>query len=494
MNLLITIFIFLWIVRLGANLFSYIHLWFIKEYRLDRMVIHMKSNQGKRLLFLPFRQPPISPKTISLAVLGSASAVVVYVMLPFPWFVRLAIVDFLLFPIVTFFVLLLKIPTRIYHWYLIRKAVRKLERHAPMIVIGITGSYGKTSTKEILFSLLSSKYKTLKTEASKNSPIAIAELVLAKLTPDTQVFIVEMGAYKQGEIAAMCAMVKPRIGIVTAINEQHQDLFGTIENTQAAKYELVSGLRGQRTGIFNADDPRVREMAQWAKKDGIAVHYYSTEHRHRRVGGVTISASEIEGTKDGIVFNVTHKNVRKRIHINLFGTHQVSNVLAAMAAALSCGMRFEEIVRACACIQPITAVMNIASGPKGSYVVDDTFNNNPDAAKAAIDFLATRRGKKVLVFQPMIELGEYGEKRHREVGSHASRVCDEILLTNDSFFDALVAGARSVSEQTPVHVFDASHGARHLTTIVKQGDTVLFKGKESALMLRLFVSKNGVTE
>jgi UDP-N-acetylmuramoyl-tripeptide--D-alanyl-D-alanine ligase len=239
MTVIVYLLSVIWCIRLVANLVSYVHLWFVKEYRFDRMIIHLKTKQGKGLLFLPWRRPPASPKSITICVGTAAVEVILFTLLPFFIFWKLLILDILLFPVTALFVFLTKIPTLIYHKRLIIKAVQKLQAHKPMTVVGITGSFGKTSTKEFLASILGHKYKTLKTRASQNSPIAIAETILSQLKPEHEVFVVEMGAYKSGEIAKMCGMVHPQIGIVTAINEQHQDLFGTIEGTVSAKYELI---------------------------------------------------------------------------------------------------------------------------------------------------------------------------------------------------------------------------------------------------------------
>ena len=269
------ILIFLWWIRIVANVLSYIQLWWVKEYRFDRMMVHLGTPQGKRFLIPVWKRPPISPKSVTLTIGTLVFLGWLFFRLPFSWLINLALVDVISFPLTFPLIALVNLATKLYHLVQIRRAVMKLRAHEPMRVVGITGSYGKTSTKEYLAAILSTKYKVLKTVDSKNSPIGIAEVVLRDLQSDTQIFVVEMGAYKRGEIANMSAMVKPRIGIITAINPQHQDLFGTIENTMAAKYELIAGLRGHKLGIFNADDPRVRKMSEWAKRDGRDVWWWT---------------------------------------------------------------------------------------------------------------------------------------------------------------------------------------------------------------------------
>lgn len=472
------IIFFVWVCRITANLLSYIQLWYVKEYRLDRMLIHMRTKQGKRFLFQPFRRPPVSPKTIFLFICTSVVEACFLFFTPINIFIRFVLADIFLFVVVSFFVFVFRIPTLVYHYVKIKQAVKKLRSHKRMTVIGITGSYGKTSTKEILATLLNQKYKVLKTEVSKNSPIAIAECILTSLRPDHEVFVVEMGAYKQGEIHQMCAMVQPEIGIVTAINAQHQDLFGSIETTMKAKYELVQGLVGRKIVIANTDNLFVRTMISWAKRDGKETQEYSVKDKN-----VSIFASNITEAANGIVFVVHFGTKTRKIDVHLFGKHQVSNVLAATMAAINCGMTLDEVCTAAKYITPFTKTMKPMSGIHGSMFIDDTFNNNPDAAHAAIDFLVAQKGKKFFVFQPMIELGRYERDSHKEVGEHAAHVCDEIILTNNNSFQAFADGVRAVNPKKHVVVMDSDKAAIYLIQAVGKGDTVLFKGREAGRVL-----------
>jgi len=459
----VTILSILWCARLLLNLLSYIQLWYVKEYRFDRMLIHLKTKQGKRLLFLPWRRPPLKPKACFIFIASALVLLGIYFILPLFIIWKLFFMDILLFPITAVFVLIAKVPTWIYHGILIRKAINKLQSHKKMIVIGITGSYGKTSTKEILATILGTKFKTLKTEASKNSPIGIAEVILSKLTPDDEVFIVEMGAYKPGEIREMCKIVKPSIGIVTAINEQHQDLFGSIDATVKAKYELIQGLNDGKIAIFNADNRYTREMATRAKADGNSVILYSVHDLE----------SSIRTSSRDITFIMRNKKEQIEVHANLIGKHQVENILAAATCALAVSMTLSEIASACLLLKPVAHTMTPISGVNGSLFIDDTFNNNPNAASAAIDYLNTTKGKKILVFQPMIELGKFSHIRHKEIGAYAKSICDEIILTNDSYRGDFATGV----------VMSPSDAASHLRAILKKGDTVLFKGKEAMRVL-----------
>lgn len=491
MNALLSLVALVWSLRIVANLLAYIQLWYVKEYRFDRMLIHLRTRQGKRLWFIRFRLPPFSPKTLVIALASLGVFSFVLFQLPLPLFIKLVVIDLGSFPLTVILVLLVGLPTRLYHAYLITKAVNKLRNHKPMVVIGITGSFGKTSTKEYLAAILSVRFQVLKTPASKNSPIGIAETVLAQLQPQHEIFVVEMGAYKRGEIAKMAGMVRPQIGIITAVNAQHQDLFGTLATTTRAKYELIQGLDGQGLGIFNADNVHVREMAGWARRAGRRVWCYSAQKPTSQVKAQRwFTAVNLTADLHALDCEVNDGKQQFKLRAQVVGEHQVSNVLAAVAAAVACGMKFSEAVTACGRIVPVEKVLQIMPGIKGATFIDDTFNNNPDAAKAALAVLAKTQGRKFLVFQPMIELGRFTAQAHAQVGREAGKICDAIILTNDNFSSDFLTGAKQAGGVDKVQILSRDNARHYLQNQLKTGDTVLFKGKEAEVVLKALVVKN----
>lgn len=490
MDMLLTILALCWGLRIAGNILSYAHLWWVKEYRWDRMLIHLKTPQGRRILWQAWRRPPVSPKSVMLVVLLGSSAVAAFVSLSeTPLLFRLFIIDLLMFPLSFLLVAFVNVPTRIYHKVLIRKAVEKLRRHAPMIVIGITGSYGKTTTKEYLSTILASKYNVIKTEASRNSPIGIAEVILRHLKPEHELFVVEMGAYKPGEIKEMASMVKPEIAIITAINEQHQDLFGSMETTMKTKYELIEGITGKKIAIMNFDDARVLEMASWAKRDGKEVWGCSLKtangkRQKEKDFNVLLSAKDIRASFEGIAFTCVSGNTSVSVKAPVIGAHQAHNILCAIAGAVAAGMSLGDAAEAAGSLRPNPKSLSVIPGINGSISINDTFNNSPDSAIAALDVLAWGKRKKILVFQPMIELGAFASKLHEDVGAYASRICDEIYLTNRNYYHDFMQGVRSQSESVPVHVLSVDSDVSDLRGKLNHGDTVLFKGKEAERVLR----------
>lgn len=488
MDFLIILLVLVWGSRIILNTLTYAELWRVKEYRWDRMIIHLRTAQGRRILWPAFRRPPITPKSTLLVVLSLWLSGYIVWMIPTPILLRLAIADIMSFPMTWMVVLVLNAPTKTYHKVLITLAIRKLRSHTPMTVIGITGSYGKTSVKDYLATILSSTYKTLKTEASRNSPVGIAEVIIKDLKPDDEVFVVEIGAYKPGEIAEMTRMVRPQIGIVTAINPQHQDLFGTIENTMKAKYELIAGLSGKRIAIMNTDDARVYTMAQWAKRDGCDVWDVTTskiKNEKLNINSKTFVAQDVHSSFKGIYFICVNGKERVTVRADVVGAHQVMNILLAIAGAVAAGMKFDEATRAAGNIRPAPKVLEIVPGVHEATFINDTFNNNPDAARAALDVLAWGKSKKILVFQPMIELGSYARESHEAVGAYAGKICDEIILTNSNFYESFVQGVRESSKSVHVSVVSSEKAAALIRAKTKKGDIVLFKGKEAEHVLRL---------
>ncbi len=487
MNILIVLIASVWIARILANVASYVHLWFVKEYRVDRMLIHLGTRQGRRILFLPFRRPPVSPKAIFLVFATLTALFLLFVSMPGVLLFKLFLLDAVSFPVTFLFVLAVNIPVGLYHQLVIRAAVGTLRAHKKMTVVGITGSYGKTSTKDFLSTILSQQFRVIKTEASKNAPIGIAETILSSLKPNDQIFVVEMGAYKRGEIFQMARMVLPEIAILTAINPQHQDLFGSIEHTKKAKYELVQGLVGRKLVICNADTSGTKEMGQWAERDGYAVWWYTRKDQNsefkiqkRKI----FSAENVHSDMRGVSFDCRLGKEKVSVQARVLGEHQTSNLLAAMAGAVACGMDLAAAAKAVSFIVPTPNVMELIPGIHGATFVNDTFNNNPDAAIAALRFLTQFPGKKFLVFQPMIELGSFTNSAHKEVGELAGQLCSAIILTNRNYYAAFEQGVRKTSRSVPVVVWSPARAAKYLREHLTKGDVVLFKGKEAEGVFR----------
>ena len=293
---------------------------------------------------------------------------------------------------------------------IIKKAAAKMRELKKIKVIGITGSYGKTSTKEFLDVILGEKYKVIKTTGNNNTNIGVARTVLNKVSDDYDYFICEMGAYKIGEIAEICGIVKPEVGILTGINEQHLGLFGSIENTIRAKFELINTLNKRKgIAILNGDNRYIKlEIGNW-KLENIIL--YSLKN----ISNAKVMPDRVE---------FIYKN--QKFKAALLGKHYIENLLAAITAAENLGMNLEEISKAVEKIRPSKFMMRKLDGLSNSVFIDDSYSANPDGVIAALNYLdeAYQDYKKIIVFPGIIELGNKSEKVHRKLFNKIGKICD----------------------------------------------------------------------
>ena len=362
-----------------------------------------------------------------------------------------------------------------------RKRIRTLQPR----VIGITGSYGKTSTKYILHQILSQKFNTLMTPDSYNTPMGICKVIRGELTAEHEIFIVEMGAYKRGDIRELCNLASPEIGILTAVGPQHLERFKSIENITQTKYELIASLPSDGLAVFNCDNEICAELSDKREQGGNPVRRYATEPFS--VDSVSdradLTATNIRHTAEGLAFTV-HANVGapdivdSEIRTRLLGRHNVSNILAAIAVAIECGMTLEEIQTAIVNVEPVPHRLQLTSGAGNVTIIDDSFNANPVGAKAALEVLTEiGEGKKVLVTPGMVELGEREYEENRRLGEQAAEVCDLVILVGPTRTTPILEGLKAAEypNQQIIVAFNLEEVKQHLATQVQAGDVVLFE-------------------
>jgi UDP-N-acetylmuramoyl-tripeptide--D-alanyl-D-alanine ligase len=356
---------------------------------------------------------------------------------------------------------------------LVALAASRLRAREDLIVVGITGSFGKTSTKEILTTLLSPRYRVLKTAASVNTPVGIARTILRGLRPEHQVFVVEMGAYVRGNIRELARLARPRIGVLTAVGEQHLERFGSVEQVAVTKYELIESLPRDGLAVFNADNKFCRTLAR--RTSAVPVRTYGWE---RRAKGPDLLATDVRTSPEGTSFTVRVAGGEPvTFQTPLLGRHNVSNVLAASAVALELGLSLAEIAAAARDLAPVPHRLQLLPGSAGVTVIDDAYNSNPAGARAALDVLAEFPGRKVLVTPGMVELGAMLEQRHQEFGRHAAAVCDYIILVGPRRTAAIAAGATAAGFPSDrlVVVPTLKEATARLGQLVAAGDVVLFE-------------------
>ena len=363
-----------------------------------------------------------------------------------------------------------------------RKRIKTLQPK----VIGITGSYGKTSTKYILHQILSQKFNTLMTPDSYNTPMGICKVIRGDLTAEHEIFIVEMGAYKRGDIRELCNLASPQIGILTAVGPQHLERFKSIENIAKTKYELIESLPPDGLAVFNCDNEICAGLADRREQGGNPVRRYATEPFPVGVGSsnscgrgnLAPTAMNIQHTDAGLAFTIHTSIGTAEIRTQLLGKHNVSNILAATAVAIECRMTLEEIRVAIANVAPVPHRLQLISSEGSVTIIDDSFNSNPVGAKAALEVLTEiQGGKKVLVTPGMVELGEREYEENKRLGEYAADVCDLVILVGPKRTIPILDGLKAAQypNQQIIVALNLEEVKQHLATQVQAGDVVLFE-------------------
>ncbi len=362
--------------------------------------------------------------------------------------------------------------------YYLRQAKAKLARIHPR-VIGITGSYGKTSTKHILKTILSVRYRTLATPGSFNTPMGVCRVINGDLLPEHEIFIVEMGAYTRGEIAELCRLARPELSILTAVGPQHLERFGSIENVMRGKNEIMEALPDGAPAIYNGDNSYCQQLMREMRSEGrVRVLSYSLDASNT---DALVVADEMQVTRQGLTFRVKYRGEqgeeRATLRSKLLGKHNVSNILAAVTAALICGMTLEEIARAVERVEPVEHRLQLIQGAGGVTVIDDAYNANPEGVRTALEVLAKfSDGRRVLVTPGMVELGPIEEEENYRFGQQAAASCDVAILVGRKRTAPIARGLREAGfpEQQLFVVGSLSEATEQMKSVVAPGAVVLF--------------------
>ena len=313
----------------------------------------------------------------------------------------------------------------------IKSAKRKLEEASNLKVIGITGSYGKTSTKYIVTSILEQKYNTLMTPESFNTTLGVVKTINEKLSPTHELFVCEMGAKNIGDIKEICDIVKPQYGILTAIGPQHLETFKTIDNVRKTKMELVDSLPEDGIAFVNNEDENISPIV--FEKNAIKYGLSNNSDYY---------AYDIKIERSGSVFNVhTPNGDIKEIKTQLLGEHNILNIVGAIAIACKLGLNEEEIKAGVRFLKPVPHRLELKKYPNGRIIIDDAYNSNIKGAKMAVKTLGRFEGKtRILVTPGIVDLGEYEEKYNIEFSEEATKYCDFIILVGEKQANILYKG------------------------------------------------------
>ena len=358
------------------------------------------------------------------------------------------------------------------HRYYINSAVKKISSIKNLIRIGITGSFGKTSTKFILSAILAEKYDVLVSPDSYNTTMGTTKVIREMLSNEHQVFISEMGARNIGDIAEICKIVRPNIGIITSIGKQHLETFKGIGNVIKTKYELMQGLNQGGVGFFPSDNKYCYELYKTTKINKIL--YGMEEH----LDEVELTVKDLALSDKGSTFLLTSKDGESvKCTTKLLGKHNVLNILGCAAIARHLGLSMEEIASGISKVEPIPHRLQILPTHNGTVVIDDAFNSNPVGANMALEVLSQFHGRKIIITPGMVELGEEEYSLNKDFGRNMAHIVDIAILVGKKRTQAIQEGLKveGFNPDNLIVVNSLDEGTAKLATIIRSSDVILFE-------------------
>ena len=522
---IIFILFFAWLINAIRRVLHCVYFWQLKEYRFDRIkgdikkslkVLFPKTTEVSVVLLLilslflfsknislwnslvldvfyifgiysiyllvrkKWRMPKFTKKAILLLFLSVIFILYCLFVFASNFFLFIVIIEVTV-PLVTFLLAeILQIPTFFVKVRIYERAKSKIGQLKGLTAIGVTGSYGKSSTKEFLYTFLSKKYKVLRTSGNINTEIGVAQTVIDQLKPDHQIFIVEMGAYRKGEIKLLCDIVKPKFGIVTGVNEQHLALFGSLDNLLMAEGggELANSLPKDGILFVNGDNKYCLDL--YKKTSNLSDNNKKIYSLSNKEINSDIWAEDIEVGRDYVSFvAINKKGEMGHFKANVLGKQNIQNFLGAISIARELGMSFEEISDACKNISKEQAGMVLKTGKFGIDIVDSSYSANPDGVYADLDYFSIFSGKRIIVMPCLIELGEKSADIHEKIGRKIAEVCDLAIITNKDNFKEIKRGAleAGMAEKDILLYDNAKDIYSVITLFCKSGDAVLFEGR-----------------
>jgi UDP-N-acetylmuramoyl-tripeptide--D-alanyl-D-alanine ligase len=361
-------------------------------------------------------------------------------------------------------VVMLPVEKGIAKWY-VNDAKKRLKAREDLKIVAITGSYGKTSTKFILSTILSEKFACLTPPSSYNTTMGVVRVIRERLQPDDEVFICEMGSRHVGDIKEICDFVHPHNAIITSIGPQHLDTFLSIEGVKKGKFELIEALKEDGIAVFASSNEHILELYEKATCKKLTAGFVESDGV--RAENITVGCS-------GSAFTlVTKDGQRAECTTSLLGKHNISNILVAAAMALEMGLTLTEVVRGISKIQPVEHRLQIVN-QRPVTVIDDAFNSSPNGAAAALDVLSCFTGRRIIVTPGFVELGADEDKYHFELGLKIKESADVAILVGKKRTEKIKEGLEGFKGEI-YQVSSLNEATQTLQSITVAGDVVLFE-------------------
>jgi len=376
-----------------------------------------------------------------------------------------------------------------------------LKKNPQLKIIGITGSYGKTTTKELLAQVLSKNFNVVKTPHNKNTAVGIAMTIASLIKPDTNIFIAEMGAYRKGEIKEAVSLAHPDIAIVTGIEAQHLSLFGSIEKLVAAKFEIIAGLKLKGTAIFNGDNEYCLQMATKTKQQKMLYFTINDQlkmvseessaeqskadeqHMYEFPHDENIYAKGVNDDQNGISFILMYKGVEHHVRTNIVGVHNVLNLLAVIAASVKLGLSVKEVVKIINATKFEFPYLHTFPAINESTLLDDGYNISFAGFLAGLEYLTSLSGykKKWVLTAGIIELGAVQDKVYQKIAERLVESADG-LITSDPLFAGIVR--EKMREFKVILIEDAVALGQTYKEYVGKNEIVLLEGNVAERVMK----------
>ncbi len=375
----------------------------------------------------------------------------------------LYIYDMLLNFIIMLVVIINKPAEKIVYLSYKTKAVNKLKSMSSLKVIGITGSYGKTSSKNILSDILNVKYNALPSPKNFNTPYGLIITVNNHLDKFDDILIAEMGAYKMGEIKDLCDLVRPKYGILTKIGTAHIEIFGSQENIQKGKFELIESLPSDGIGVLNGDDEL---QVNYNLKNDCKIIWIGIDNKD-----VDVRATDIKTSNKGTTFNVIFKEDKKKYEFTtrLLGYNNIYNILASLALSKEFGLTVDQMKKAVLGVKSVEHRLELRPTGNITYI-DDSYNSNPVGSKMALEVLKDMPGLRIVMTPGMVELGDKSYELNKKFGTYMKDAADVVILVGEKITKPIKDGLKEVKfNDKNIYVVKSTKEAFNLVKSLSNG-------------------------
>lgn len=383
------------------------------------------------------------------------------------------VILFLIFPILYLLSLILLMPIDYFtKLYSIAKAKKIIRHSCSLKVIGIAGSYGKTTMKSVLSSVLSAKFKVLATPESVNTPIGIANWILKNFKKETEILIIEMGEHYKGDIKYLCTFTTPDIAVVTGINEAHFERLNSLENIVATVFEIAESAKENATIILNADDKNIRDNYQ-KYTAGKNIKFYSAKNdslSESMIKSKTFNTENLNWIVDSTTIG--------EFKVSALGEYMIGATFAAIATGQLLSMSEPELKRGIAKIASVEHRLQPIRGEGNVLVIDDSYNGNPDGAAEAIKVLSRfEKRRKIYITPGLVEAGQANKAVHEKIGQLLAKVADKVILIKNSATPFIAAGLAEAkfADENIIWFNTAEEAHKSLGNILKPEDVILFQ-------------------